>query len=60
VEVTHVAYLGPFMQISVKTDGLALEMHRPSSAEIETLRIGDRVHAAWDRDDVILIPTDKV
>jgi ABC-type Fe3+/spermidine/putrescine transport system ATPase subunit len=58
-EVTHVAYLGPFMQISVKIDGLTLETHQPSSAEIETLQIGDRVHAGWDKGDVILIPTDK-
>jgi putative spermidine/putrescine transport system ATP-binding protein len=56
-EVTHVAYLGPFMQISVKLGGLTLETHQPSSVEIETLRIGDRVYAGWDQGDVILVPT---
>jgi putative spermidine/putrescine transport system ATP-binding protein len=59
-EVTHVAYLGPFMQISVRIDGLTLETHQPSSVEIETLRVGDRVHVGWDQGDVILVPTDKV
>ncbi len=59
-EVTHVAYLGPFMQISVRLDGLTLETHQPSSAEIETLRVGDRVHVGWDRGDVILVPADRV
>ena len=59
-EVTHVAYLGPFMQIAVKIGSLTLETHQPSSVENETLRIGDRVHAGWDQGDVILVPTDKV
>jgi len=58
-EVTHVAYLGPFMQISVKHGGLTLETHQPSSVEIETLRVGDRVYAGWDQGDVILVPMDK-
>ena len=53
--VSHVAYLGPFMQISVKIGDLTLETHQPSTAEIETLQAGDRVFAGFDRADVILI-----
>ena len=58
--VTHVAYLGPFVQISVRVEW-------PDARDAPALRppkskrcaIGDRVHAAWDRGDVILIPIGK-
>ena len=56
---THVAYLGPFMQISVRSAGSTLESTSPRRAEIETLRVGDRVHAGWDARDVILVPGEQ-
>jgi ABC-type Fe3+/spermidine/putrescine transport system ATPase subunit len=57
--VTHVSFLGPIMQISVKIGDLALETQQPSSAEIESVRTGDRVYAAWNREDVVAIPAGR-
>jgi ABC-type Fe3+/spermidine/putrescine transport system ATPase subunit len=57
--VSHVSFLGPIIQIAVKIGGLTLETQQTSSAGIETLRVGDRVYAVWDREDVILIPTQR-
>ncbi|MFI5015557.1 MAG: ABC transporter ATP-binding protein [Hyphomicrobiales bacterium] len=54
--VASVSYLGPFVQISVDLEGLLLESHLPSTADIEALRAGDQIHVAWDPSDVILIP----
>ena len=57
--VDHVSYLGPFIQIAVRIGDTVLESHQPSSRETETLRAGDAVHAAWDADDVVLIPAQR-
>ena len=57
--VDHVSYLGPFIQIAVRIGDTVLESHQPSSRETEALRAGDAVHAAWDADDVVLIPAQR-
>jgi putative spermidine/putrescine transport system ATP-binding protein len=57
--VDHVSYLGPFIQIAVRIGDTVLESHQPASREREALRAGDAVHAAWDADDVVLIPAQR-
>jgi len=54
--VAHVTFLGPAMQIGVEIGATALEIHAPSTAELEGLRPGDRVNVAWDMADVTPIP----
>ena len=54
--VATVAYLGSFMQLGLSVGDLVLECQLPSAPAIEALRPGDSVYAAWDRDDVIMIP----
>lgn len=54
--LTTVTYLGPFTQLGLRTGGIELECQLPSTPDIEALRPGDRVHAGWDADDVIMIP----
>jgi ABC-type Fe3+/spermidine/putrescine transport system ATPase subunit len=57
--VSKVAYLGPFVQITVAIEGISFESHQPSAPDIEALRPGDRVYAAWNRADGIVIPSSQ-